>query len=889
MSRQSAAEHGISRVYDEPTTQQEVFEGSASNLLDAAFAGYNATVFAYGATGCGKVCNQQTLTNVTTMRESDGASLQTHTISGTPEDPGIIFRLMQSVFDRIEAQREETTVEVTVSYLESVWFRSFHKHCPDLLLYRIYNETIRDLLTETQGKPLNLRESDQRVVVPGLSEHTPQSASEVLALINAGNLNRTTGSTDANATSSRSHAVLSVNLKMRARTADISESYSLATLSVIDLAGSERACVTNNKGARLHEGANINRSLLALGNCIKALCDPKSKMHVPFRDSKLTRLLKHSLTGNCRTQLIVCVSPSSQHYDETYNTLQYANKAKDIKTKVQRNVISVDRHVSQYVRLIHELRQEIEERKKDDSTKEAKIKAQDKRERELAMQQATASASQLAQHKNNVITRISGAAHAQAHLASLEELRQSLHQWHEACLQGQHFANTEVQLCIASVESTIREFDALIHKLKGASADLNDAKNYFNAQIRQARQRIHHDEARSTFERDCQVLKLELDVAEASGRERGRIQAFQMQSQMLGVVSDVRIRLSTHATTAFPRVEAATKELFGGRIQHLSLPVASTAPALGIPSAASSLRLSNVVPIQTEHTEANTKPTQRDQSASSPPQRKKQKKSVVWRDEAGDGMDLEEASEVPGQSAHEPAEGTSVAAPGPNLSFGTALGNLGSPPSLLQGPSPKTVMPHAPRPSIVKGSLKSRPSASSSQMRTGFLGQSRLSMIKDEESSPASSSGSSSLPSRLSAAASTSSTSTSGAATVPSISRHRTAPTTSADSSSGSINSSFDNSQVHHTRSSMLKAAHGRRMSTLSQNSRRSSIGPIKSFKQPPRRASQSTAASQTGGENKTPKLGLGLESSSVKKNGSGALRGPGRTSTAPQKKVGAP
>lgn len=195
------------------------------------------------------------------------------------------------------------------------------------------------MVDAAHSKPLMLRESEHRVVVPGLTEHTPRSAGEVLELIRQGNLKRTTNFTEANATSSRSHAVLSVNLKMKPRTADISESYSLSTLSVIDLAGSERARVTNNKGARLHEGANINKSLLALGNCINALCDPKQRGHVPFRNSKLTRLLKHSLTGNCRTQLIVCVSPSSGHYDETYNTLQYANRAKDIKTKVTRNVV----------------------------------------------------------------------------------------------------------------------------------------------------------------------------------------------------------------------------------------------------------------------------------------------------------------------------------------------------------------------------------------------------------------------------------------------------------------------------------------------------------------------------------------------------------------------
>ncbi len=184
----------------------------------------------------------------------------------------------------------------------------------------VYNETIRDLLVSSGT--LNLREHEGKIFVPGLSEHSPKSAEEVVEMIQLGNVNRTISPTDANAVSSRSHGVLSVNVRKKARTADITEDYVLATLSVIDLAGSERASVTKNRGERLLEGANINRSLLALGNCINALCDPRKSRHVPYRDSKLTRLLKHSLGGNCKTSMIVCISPSSQHYDETYNTLQ---------------------------------------------------------------------------------------------------------------------------------------------------------------------------------------------------------------------------------------------------------------------------------------------------------------------------------------------------------------------------------------------------------------------------------------------------------------------------------------------------------------------------------------------------------------------------------------
>lgn len=161
--------------------------------------------------------------------------------------------------------------------------------------------------------------------------------------------------------------MLQVNVAQKDRNAAVSEPTTMATLSIIDLAGSERASATKNRGERLLEGANINKSLLALGSCINALCDPRKKNHIPYRNSKLTRLLKFSLGGNCRTVMIVCVSPSSAHFDETQNTLRYANRAKNIQTKVVRNVYNVDRHVKDYLKkideqlaLINELRKEKE-------------------------------------------------------------------------------------------------------------------------------------------------------------------------------------------------------------------------------------------------------------------------------------------------------------------------------------------------------------------------------------------------------------------------------------------------------------------------------------------------------------------------------------------------
>ncbi|PTU25079.1 hypothetical protein P175DRAFT_0471926 [Aspergillus ochraceoroseus IBT 24754] len=304
------------KIFDQNATQGEVYEATTRNLLDSVLDGYNATVFAYGATGCGK----------------------THTITGTAQQPGIIFLTLQELFERIEERSGEKQTELSLSYLE------------------IYNETIRDLLVPggTKGG-LSLREdSNKSVSVTGLSSHHPQTVQQVMDMIMRGNECRTMSPTEANATSSRSHAVLQINVAQKERNADINEPHTMATLSIIDLAGSERASATNNRGERLLEGANINKSLLALGSCINALCDPRKRNHVPYRNSKLTRLLKFALGGNCKTVMIVCVSPSSQHFDETQNTLRYANRAKNIQTKVTRNVFNVNRHVKDFLVKIDE-------------------------------------------------------------------------------------------------------------------------------------------------------------------------------------------------------------------------------------------------------------------------------------------------------------------------------------------------------------------------------------------------------------------------------------------------------------------------------------------------------------------------------------------------------
>ncbi|CDR88661.1 related to kinesin [Sporisorium scitamineum] len=323
--RNKDVRYAFDRVFDSTASQTDVFQETCKPLLGGILNGYNASVFAYGATGCGK----------------------THTISGTPQDPGLIFLTMKELYNRIQDARDDSDVQIRLSYLE------------------IYNETIRDLLSSEPTPPgagLALREdANNRISVVGITELVPESPESVLEYIQEGNLRRTMSPTEANAVSSRSHAVLQINVTQKPRTASMTEQTTSASLNIIDLAGSERASATHNNGARMKEGANINKSLLALGNCINALCQSDGvRKHIPYRNSKLTRLLKFSLGGNCKTVMVVCISPSSAHYEETHNALKYANQAKNIRTKVSRNMINVDRHVAQYVQAIHELKEENE-------------------------------------------------------------------------------------------------------------------------------------------------------------------------------------------------------------------------------------------------------------------------------------------------------------------------------------------------------------------------------------------------------------------------------------------------------------------------------------------------------------------------------------------------
>ncbi|KAH0540874.1 kinesin-like protein KIF19 isoform X2 [Cotesia glomerata] len=321
--RASPKQYLYDLVLGEDSSQEAVYEGTTKSLVQDIIDGYNATVFAYGATGAGK----------------------THTMVGSAEEPGVMVRALNDIFLAARRLSNDVDVEVIMSYLE------------------IYNENIRDLLNPNTGY-LELRDDSRgrNIQITGLTEVSINSTEEVMKLLHQGNKARTVEPTAANETSSRSHALLNVVVKQTTRPSSSRDLRHRARvkqgkLFMIDLAGSERAKQTKNQGKRLQEGAHINRSLLALGNCITALSG--GARYVNYRDSKLTRLLKDALGGNCRTVMIAHVSPSGIHREESKNTLMYADRANRITTKAEQNIVDVNYHVSQYRDIISDLKNEI--------------------------------------------------------------------------------------------------------------------------------------------------------------------------------------------------------------------------------------------------------------------------------------------------------------------------------------------------------------------------------------------------------------------------------------------------------------------------------------------------------------------------------------------------
>ncbi|XP_044299101.1 kinesin heavy chain [Varanus komodoensis] len=285
------------RVFPPNTTQEQVYHACAMQIVKDVLAGYNGTIFAYGQTSSGK----------------------THTMEGKLHDPqlmGIIPRIAQDIFNHIYSMDENLEFHIKVSYFE------------------IYLDKIRDLLDVTKTN-LSVHEDKNRVpFVKGCTERFVSSPEEILDVIDEGKSNRHVAVTNMNEHSSRSHSIFLINIKQENMETEQKLS---GKLYLVDLAGSEKVSKTGAEGAVLDEAKNINKSLSALGNVISALAEG-TKSYVPYRDSKMTRILQDSLGGNCRTTMFICCSPSSFNDAETKSTLMFGQRAKTIKNTASVNL-----------------------------------------------------------------------------------------------------------------------------------------------------------------------------------------------------------------------------------------------------------------------------------------------------------------------------------------------------------------------------------------------------------------------------------------------------------------------------------------------------------------------------------------------------------------------
>ncbi|XP_034248850.1 kinesin-like protein KIF3A isoform X2 [Thrips palmi] len=302
----------------------DVYNRVAAPIVNKTLAGYNGTILVYGQTGTGK----------------------TYTMEGLHSDPalrGIIPNSFIHIFSHIAQAKEDTKFLVRVSY------------------YEIYNEEVRDLLGKDQRVRLEVKERpDIGVFVKDLSSYIVNNHEDMLRIMTLGNKNRVVGATAMNVESSRSHAIYSTTIE--STTAGEAEQHvRVGRLHLVDLAGSERQSKTGATGQRFKEATKINLSLSTLGNVISALVDGKST-HIPYRNSKLTRLLQDSLGGNSKTVMCANIGPADYNYDETISTLRYANRAKNIKNRVRVNEDPKDALLRKFQTEIETLRRQLEDR-----------------------------------------------------------------------------------------------------------------------------------------------------------------------------------------------------------------------------------------------------------------------------------------------------------------------------------------------------------------------------------------------------------------------------------------------------------------------------------------------------------------------------------------------
>ena len=325
-------------VFDQDTSQLELYLKAAKPSVLSLLEGYNSTIFAYGQTGTGKTY-----------------TMEGFTFNPVDEKRGIVPRVIEEIFKYIQNIQKE--YQNNINENENFVVRASY--------LQIYNEYINDLLLP-ERKNLNIREDKKKgIYIDNLSEWIVRNSDDIYTLLERGSENRATSSTVMNEISSRSHAIFIITVEQTSSTKNNDlNNYNISTkiskLNLVDLAGSERTKITGAKGKQLEESKKINKSLSALGNVINALTELKGANHIPYRDSKLTRLLEDSLGGNCKTTMITMISPCQDFINETLSSLSFARRAKKIKNKPKINEeINHKALISQYELQLKNLRNEL--------------------------------------------------------------------------------------------------------------------------------------------------------------------------------------------------------------------------------------------------------------------------------------------------------------------------------------------------------------------------------------------------------------------------------------------------------------------------------------------------------------------------------------------------
>ena len=339
-------------VFDIDSNQEEVYKVSAKPSVNSVLEGYNSTIFAYGQTGTGKTF-----------------TMEGFTYDQYDESRGIIPRTIEDIFAYIESNsNKDTKFIIRAAYLQ------------------IYNEMISDLLKPNNpNKNLNIREDKKKgLYVEHLSEWAVRAPSDIYSLLERGASCREVSNTNMNDVSSRSHAVFMIIVEQLISNLEINgkQITKIGKLNLVDLAGSERTRITGATGKQLEESKKINKSLSALGNVINALTDSKERKHIPYRDSKLTRLLENSLGGNCKTTMIATISPAQCSFNESLSTLNFAKRAKNIKNRpIVNEDIDHNALIHQYEKELRKIRMELEEKSKLIASNEKILELKNKEEK----------------------------------------------------------------------------------------------------------------------------------------------------------------------------------------------------------------------------------------------------------------------------------------------------------------------------------------------------------------------------------------------------------------------------------------------------------------------------------------------------------------------------